>query len=70
MDSKRNDWSFARDRLVKIIKELGFPCELGEAAARHLGSPKAIERMIVYLENVRPEKEELVVDEMLSYALR
>lgn len=56
----------ARDQLVEEIKKLGFPKELGDAAARNLGSPKAMRRMISYLQNVKPKKAELIVDEMLA----
>ena len=59
-------WSRTRDDLVRAIESLGFPAELGEAIARHLGSPKAMERMISYLHYVKPKTEELVVDEMLA----
>ena len=59
-------WSRTRDDLVRAIESLGFPGELGDAIARHLGSPKAMERMISYLRNVKPRSEELVVDEMLA----
>lgn len=45
---------------------LGFREELGEAIAKNLGSPKAMERMTAYLHYVKPKKEELVVDEMLA----
>ena len=62
----RNEWAFARDDLVRAVTELGFPAELGDAVARHLGSPKAMERMTKYLEYVRPDTPELIVDEMLS----
>lgn len=62
----RREWSRARDELVGIITELGFPAELGEAIARHLGSPKAIYRMTQYLYYVRPNRAELIVDEMLA----
>ena len=60
------NWSKARDDLVRNIVSLGFPAELGEAVAGHLGSPKAMERMISYLHYVKPKTEELVVDEMLA----
>ena len=40
--------------------------ELGDEIARHLGSPKAMERMMAYLRYVKPKKVELVVDEMLA----
>ena len=59
-------WSRTRDELVRAVESLGFPAELGEAIAKHLGSPKAIDRMISYLRYVKPKTEELVVDEMLA----
>ncbi len=59
-------WSRTRDDLVRAVESLGFRGELGEAIARHLGSPKAMERMISYLRYVKPKTEELVVDEMLA----
>nr|MCR5234826.1 hypothetical protein [Lachnospiraceae bacterium] len=48
------------------LDSLGFPEELGEQIVRNLGSPKAMDRMTSYLNNVKPKKAELVVDEMLS----
>ena len=60
------EWSMARDELVRAVTALGFPRELGEAAARHLGSPKAMDRMRKYLEYTRPNSAELIVDEMLA----
>ena len=66
MLSNQRLWARTRDELVRAIEELGFPAELGEAIARHLGSPKAMERMISYLHYVKPKKAELIVDEMLA----
>ncbi|MGX8704750.1 MAG: hypothetical protein ACSW8H_09935 [bacterium] len=66
MLSNQRLWARTRDELVRTIEELGFPAELGEAIARHLGSPKAMERMIAYLRYVEPRSEELIVDEMLA----
>ena len=60
------EWVRTKDRLVQTIVRLGFREELGLAVARNLGSPKAMERMISYLVNVKPGTEELVVDEMLA----
>ena len=37
-----------------------------EEIAKHLGSPKAISRMVSYLRYVRPKTAELIVDEMLA----
>ena len=66
MFSNHQIWARTRDELVSEIEHLGFPAELGEAIARHLGSPKAMERMIAYLRYVEPGSEELIVDEMLA----
>ena len=66
MDEQRNEWRSVRDQLVSEIRHLGFPQELGFEVAKNLGSPKAMQRMIVYLKNVKPRKAELVVDEMLA----
>ncbi len=62
----RQEWTRARDLLVRDVVELGFPKELGEAIAKQLGSPKAMRRMSAYLSNVKPKSEELIVDEMLA----
>lgn len=59
-------WAHARDDLVTVIVSLGFPVELGEAIARHLGSPKAIERMTAYLRYAAPTDANIIVDEMLA----
>ena len=59
-------WARTKDELVHAIEDLGFRTDLGEAIAKHLGSPKAMERMIAYLNNVKPGSEELIVDEMLA----
>ena len=66
MTDKRNEWSRTRDELVSSLTTLGFEPSLGEAIARHLQSPKAMERMIAYLRYVKPKSAELVVDEMLA----
>ena len=60
------EWVRTKDRLVQTIVRLGFREDLGLAVAKSLGSPKAMERMISYLVNVKPKTEELVVDEMLA----
>ena len=66
MTDKRNEWQCSCDLLVSAMKDLGFSKDLGEAIAKHLGSPKAIDRMTAYLNYVKPRTEELVVDEMLA----
>lgn len=65
MDS-RMEWARSKDRLVSAVVDLGFPKELGEQIAKQLGSPKAMDRMLGYLYNVKPESAELIVDEMLA----
>lgn len=62
----REEWERSRDRLVAAIRNLGFPGELGEEIAKQLGSPKAMDRMMGYLYNVKPQNAELIVDEMLA----
>ena len=37
-----------RDELVQAIRSLGFPDELGGQIAKMLGSPKAMERMMMH----------------------
>lgn len=66
MTPNQKEWAEEKKRLVDAVKILGFPEELGEAVAKNLGSPKAMRRMTLYLENVRPQSAELVVDEMLA----
>ncbi|MBR6873353.1 MAG: hypothetical protein IKN17_07605 [Ruminococcus sp.] len=65
MESKKN-WSQTRNDLITSLVSLGYPAELGNIIAEHIGSPKGIERMISYLNYVRPERVELIVDEMLA----
>ncbi len=59
-------WNRTCKELVSEIIALGFPEELGYAAAKYLGSPRAMERMISYLKYVKPKKAEMVADEMLA----
>ena len=59
-------WTRTKDILVQSVERMGFPAQLAEAVAKHLGSPKAMERMISYLDYVKPKSEELIVDEMLA----
>ena len=66
MTDNQQEWITTKQRLVAAVKQLGFPEELGEQMAKQLGSPKAMERMLSYLYNVKPESVELVVDEMLA----
>ena len=66
MTAEQKEWMRSRDLLVRAITDLGFSEELGSEIAKQLGSPKAMERMRSYLYNVKPAKEELVVDEMLA----
>ena len=66
MPDNKKKWILTRDMLIKEMVSLGFPSELGKQIARNLGSPKAMERMIAYLQYVKPKKAEIVVDEMLA----
>lgn len=60
------NWNQARDTLIAAITDLGFPAELGDVIAKHLGSPKAIWRMTAYLHYTKPGRAEEIVDEMLA----
>ena len=62
----REQWRRSRDDLAAALHSLGFPEELGNAIASHLGSPRAIDRMTAYLYNEKPRTAEIVVDEMLA----
>lgn len=65
MDNNSN-WIHARDRLISALTSLGYPAELGDMIAREIGSPKGIERMTAYLHYVKPERIELIADEMCA----
>ena len=62
----RKEWAKSCDELVQAIRSLGFPDELGVQIAKMLGSPKAMQRMMGYLYNVKPNSAELIVDEALA----
>ncbi len=66
MTADQEEWAYARNELVQIIVSLGFPKELGEQIAKQLGSPKAIRRMSGYLSYEKPDRVEVIVDEMLA----
>lgn len=66
MTAAQREWAKKRDELRTAMVSLGFPAELGDAAAQHLQSPKAMDRMIAYLAYEKPAKVEAVVDEMLA----
>ena len=66
MTYEKREWVRTRDELVKNIADLGFPEELGIEVAKNLGSPKAMQRMMGYLYNVKPCSAEMIVDEMLA----
>lgn len=66
MTDNQRVWVQTKNQLVSAIKQLGFPEKLGEQIAKQLGSPKAMNRMMSYLYNVKPRSAELVVDEMLA----
>ena len=66
MTTNQSQWAQARDRLVADVTGIGFSAELAELMARHLGSPRAIDRMTSYVYQARPRTEEMLVDEMLA----
>ena len=62
----RKIWARSREGLVSEVTALGFPAEFGQLIAQHLGSPKAIDRMVAYLNYEKPTDIKQVVDEMLA----
>ena len=66
MTEDQKKWVIAKGRMMNAMKGLGFPEALGEELVKNLGSSKAMDRMTSYLNNVKPRKAELVVDEMLA----
>ena len=65
-DDRKAAWSRARNELAAALAELGYPEGLADIIAKDIGSPKGIERMISYLNYVRPESMELIADEMIA----
>ena len=66
MRENNEEWVRTRNSLVETIKQLGFPGELGKEIAKNLGSIKAMNRMISYLNYEKPRSAEIIVDEMLA----
>ena len=66
MTPEQKLWARTRDDLVKAVEDLGFPPELGEAIAKHLGSPKAMMRLASYLCQAKPGSLEEIADETLA----
>ncbi|SDA26627.1 hypothetical protein SAMN02910447_02685 [Ruminococcus sp. YE71] len=62
----REIWGRTRDELISSLTALGYPAELGDIIAEHIGSPRGMERMISYLDYVQPDKVELIIDEMMA----
>jgi len=66
MTFEQQEWIRAKKEMLDSLTELGYPKELGDEIAKNLGSPKAMWRMTSYLDKVKPDRVELVVDEMLA----
>ena len=66
MTEDQKKWIIAKGRMMDAMRNLGFPEALGDELVKNLGSPKAMDRMTSYLNNVKPKKAELVVDEMIA----
>ena len=56
----------SRNELIAAIVSLGFPQELGVLLTRHLGHPKAMERMTAYRSYMQPTDVNVIVDEALA----
>ena len=66
MTPNQRIWAQARDRLARTVAALGFPPELADLLAKQLQSPKSIDRMTSWMENVRPRGMETIADELLA----
>ena len=66
MTFEQQEWLHAKEELKASLSMLGFPAELGDEIAKNLGSPKAMWRMTSYLDKAKPDRIEIVVDEMLA----
>ncbi len=64
--SNQQAWAAAQGELKRALSELGYPAEFACLLAKQLGSPRAIERMSAYVRRARPQKIEMIVDEMLA----
>ena len=64
--STNAEWLYSKEQMTKELLSLGYTERLAEEIAKNLGSPKAMDRMSSYLRYVKPQKVELVVDEMLA----
>ena len=55
-----------KEKLVDILIKRGYPASFGETIANTLRSDKAINRMISYILEFKPERPEDIADEMLA----
>ena len=66
MAQDQQERRYDKKEMIDSLTLLGYPKELGDEIARNLGSPKAMWRMTSYLDKVKPDRVEDVVDEMLA----
>ncbi len=59
-------WAQARDRLGEALEAAGYPAEIADMMAKHLGAPKAIDRMTDYVRHGYARNMEMLADEMLA----
>ncbi len=55
-----------QNQIRKILTDYGFPAEFADVIAERTGTPYTAGRMLDYLRNCRPRREEDVVDELLG----
>ena len=66
MTEYQRRWAQARDRLAGALISAGYPAELADLMAKHLKSPKAIDRMTDYVRHGYARSMEMLADEMLA----
>jgi len=66
MTSAQRLWTISRNQLANAIASLGYPEKFADLLAKHLGSPKANDRLASYIWQAHPDSVEMIVDEMVA----
>lgn len=67
MTDEQKTWLIAKNRMMDALTKLGFPEELGDQIVKNLVSPKAIDRMTSYLNNVKPKKANGLMQHIMKF---
>lgn len=64
--SASESWKRTYIELIQAVAMRGYPAQFGKDIAKNLGSEKAMNRMISYLNKANPRSAEDIADEMLA----